>query len=214
MSREKKIEYVHREGIAATAHAGLAALCCCYSVCRMVVVKQGEVGLTQNSEKPEMLGPGRHCLLSPFNSFLGIRQVTEPVIRHGPLHIIRVEMGQLGYAVDMKSGRPIILAVRPFALFPFPPCTVHLRLRVRSAASTSSTTVLLPLHAYDSQWTHVHRPRCATVHFLWKKFITLRDRITQLDQLSIIRIETGYIGYAFKRGNLKILKPGLHMIEL
>merc|ERR1719204_1951698 len=166
---QDKIEYVHREGFAATAHAALAALCCCYSACRMVVVKQGELGLTQNSDKPEMLGPGRHVLLSPFNSFIGIQQVTEPVIRHGPLHIIRVEMGQLGYGVDMKSGRPVILA----------------------------------------RGKHIIND----IHFLWKKFITLRDRITQLDQLSIIRIETGYIGYAFKRGNLKILKPGLHMIE-
>ena len=137
-----KIEYVHREGFAATAHAALAALCCCYSACRMVVVKQGELGLTQNSDKPEMLGPGRHALLSPFNSFIGIRQVTEPVIRHGPLHIIRVEMGQLGYAVDMKSGRPVILAVRLHCFrFLVALSLCNLRVHVRSAASTSSTTV-------------------------------------------------------------------------
>ena len=150
-------------------HTAMVVLCCCYSVCRIVLVKQGELGLTQNSDKPELLGPGRHVLLSPFNEFVGIRQVTDAVIQHGPLHIIRGEMGQLGYGVDMKSGRPIILA----------------------------------------RGKHVIND----INFLWKKFITLRDRITVLDQLKIVRIETGYVGYAYRRGNLEILKPGLHLIE-
>ena len=164
-----KIEYVNRSSTMETIHTGLTILCCCYSICRIILVKQGEIGLTQNGDKPELLGPGRHVLLSPFNHFVAIRQVTEAVIRHGPLHIIRVEMGQLGYAVDMKSGRPIILA----------------------------------------RGKHIIND----INFVWKKFITLRDRITQLDQLQIIRIETGYVGYAYKQGNLKILHPGLHLIE-
>eukprot|EP01084_Bolivina_argentea_P084509 152805_1 len=135
----------------------------------MVLVHKGEMALTQNSDQPEILGPGRHFLLSPLNHFVEIKNVTDRVIRHGPVHIIRVEMGQLGYAVDMKSGRPIILARGK--------------------------------HIINSN------------DFVWKKFINLRDRITELDQLQIIRIETGYVGYAYYKGNLKILKPGLHLIE-
>ena len=82
-----KIEYVNRNGAESTIHTAMAVLCCCYSICRIVLVKQGEIGLTQNSDKPELLGPGRHVLLSPFNNFVGIRQVTDAVIQHGPLHV-------------------------------------------------------------------------------------------------------------------------------
>eukprot|EP01084_Bolivina_argentea_P238463 400612_1 len=163
------LEYVDRSGIESTIHKSLSVLCCCYSLCKMVLIKQGEIGLTQNGDKPELLGPGRHVLLSPFNHYMGTQQVTAPVIRHGCIHIIRVKIGQLGYAVNMKTGRPILLA----------------------------------------RGKHIIND----INFVWKKFITLRDRITQLDQLQIIRIETGYVGYAYKKGNLKILKPGLHLIE-
>jgi len=164
-----KLEYVNRSSCYSGVHSTIAALCCCYSVCRMVVVKQGEIGLTQNADKPELLGPGRHVLLSPFNNFMGIRSVTDNVIVHGTINIIQVQRGSLGYAVNMKTGRPIIL----------------------------------------SKGKHIIND----INFVWKKFITLRDRITNLDQLQIIRIETGSVGYCYVRGNLKILHPGLHLIE-
>merc|ERR1719384_614286 len=52
-----------------------------------------------------------------------------------------------------------------------------------------------------------------SLHFVWKKFINFSEQVTQLDQLQVIRIETGKIGYAYRQGNLVILKPGLHLIE-
>merc|ERR1712228_24663 len=84
-------------------------------------------------------------------------------------HIIRVQMGQLGYAVDMESGKPMLL----------------------------------------SRGEHIINSE----HFVWKKFVNFSEQITDLDQLQVIRIETGKIGYAFRQGNLVILKPGLHLIE-
>ena len=45
----------------------------------------------------------------PFNRFVGIRDITDPVIRHGPIHIIRVEIGQLGYGADREHGKPVLL---------------------------------------------------------------------------------------------------------
>merc|ERR1719384_2990143 len=50
-------------------------------------------------------------------------------------------------------------------------------------------------------------------HFVWKKFVNFSEQVTKLDQLQVIRIETGKIGYAYRQGNLVILKPGLHLIE-
>jgi len=150
-------------------HFFCAMICCCYSICRCFLVQQGQIALTQNGSKPELLGPGRHVLLSPWNSLIRIESLTSPKIRHGPIHIIRVEMGQLGYAVDADTGQPILLT--------------------RGKHTINSQT------------------------FVFKKFISLTSEITNLDKLSVIRIETGYAGYAYRRGKLVILQPGLHLIE-
>jgi len=48
--------------------------------------------------------------------------------------------------------------------------------------------------------------------FLWRKFINLRDPRTILDNLEVIRVETGNVGYCYRHGQLVILKPGLHLI--
>jgi len=168
---QAKIEYVKTgdESMLHSVGVAVGTLFCCYSLCRQHLIKRGQLGLTQNAEKPEVLGPGRHFLLNPFNEFVAVESVTKPVITHGPLHIIRVEMGQLGYGMNMKTGQPVILA----------------------------------------RGKHIINDN----YFIWRRFITLQDRITQLDQLQIIRIETGYVGYAFRGGKLVILKPGLHLIE-
>ena len=119
----------------------------------------------QYGDEPEILSQGRHVLLSPWNKFIAIKRLTEPVIKHGPIHIIRVQSGQLGYGIDMKSGHPILLTQGE--------------------------------HIIDSPT------------FQWVKFITLRDQQTILANLTIIRVETGYVGYCYKQGQLVILKPGV-----
>eukprot|EP01083_Nonionella_stella_P285210 970831_1 len=164
-----QLVFVKRSPVSSCIHTSLSVLCCCWSMCRCHLVKQGEIALTQYGDEPQILGPGRHVLLSPLNNFLGVRDFREPVINHGPLHIIRVEMGQLGYAVNMETGKPLLL----------------------------------------SRGQHIIN----SLHFVWKKFINFSEQVTNLDQLQVIRIETGKIGYAYRMGNLVILKPGLHLIE-
>ena len=90
----------------------MSVLCClflCYSWCNMVVVQKGEIGLTQNGDEPEILAPGRHVLLSPWNRVIRVAKQTDPVISNGPIHIIKVQAGQLGYGIDMTTGHPVIL---------------------------------------------------------------------------------------------------------
>ena len=147
---------------------GLCCLFCGYSACRTRVVSQGQVLLTRNVGVPHIFGAGVHTILSPFNTIIGVKNVTEPVINNGPIHIIAVEVGQLGYGVDMSTGRPILLTRGK--------------------------------HFINSE------------HFVWKKFIKLNEPRTELDNMEIIRVETGSIGYCFRQGKLVILQPGLHMI--
>ena len=46
--------------------------------------------------------------------------------------------------------------------------------------------------------------------FEWVKFITLREPLTALGKLTVIRVDTGYVAYCYKQGNLVILKPGVN----
>lgn len=167
-SNQFQIEIVNRSFLYGTIHTVLATLCCPYSIFRMHVIKQGEIGLTQYGDEPEILGPGRHVLLSPWNSFVGKRKEIDDVIQHGPINIVKVELGQLGYGIERDTGKPLFLS--------------------RGKHIIKSTT------------------------FVWKKFINLRDPRTILDNLEIIRVETGNVGYCFRNGQLVILRPGLHLI--
>eukprot|EP01084_Bolivina_argentea_P159080 277075_1 len=169
---QAKVTFVNRGLLYSIFHQLMSifcCLCCFYSCCRMTVVRKGEVALTQYGDEPEILGQGRHVLLSPWNKLLAIKRLTDPIIRHGPIHILKVQSGQLGYGIDMKTGHPILLTQGE--------------------------------HIIDS------------AHFQWVKFITLRERVTNLANLTIIRVETGYVGYCYKQGQLVILKPGLHLIQ-
>mmetsp|Transcript_15462 Transcript_15462/g.23360 ORF Transcript_15462/g.23360 Transcript_15462/m.23360 type:complete len:434 (-) Transcript_15462:91-1392(-) len=44
-----------------------------------------------------------------YETFERKAQLTEQHIQHGPIHLIRVAKGQLGYATDTKSGQPMLL---------------------------------------------------------------------------------------------------------
>jgi len=164
-----KLVFVERSPSGQCIHQTLSVLCCCWSICRCHLVKEGQIALTQYGDEPQILGPGRHALLSPLNEFISLRDFRDTVIKHGPLHIIRVSMGQLGFAMNMETGQPLLL----------------------------------------SRGEHIIN----SLHFVWMKFVNFSDQITKLNQLQVIRIETGKIGYAFRSGNLVILKPGLHLIE-
>eukprot|EP00484_Ammonia_sp_Unknown_P020916 CAMPEP_0197029204 /NCGR_PEP_ID=MMETSP1384-20130603/8698_1 /TAXON_ID=29189 /ORGANISM="Ammonia sp." /LENGTH=521 /DNA_ID=CAMNT_0042458327 /DNA_START=81 /DNA_END=1646 /DNA_ORIENTATION=+ len=166
---QDQLVFVKRSPAYSCIHTSLSVLCCCWSMCRCHLVRQGEIGLSQYGDQPLLYSPGRHAILSPVNSWIGTRDYRAAHINHGPLHIIRVEMGQLAYAVNVETGKPLLL----------------------------------------SRGEHIIN----SMHFVFKKFVNFTDQITNLDQLQVIRIETGNIGYAYRHGNLVILRPGLHLIE-
>jgi len=103
------IAYVERGAIYSFIHLVFSILFFPYSVCRMILVNQGQLALTMNNGTPEILGPGRHVLLSPFNSFVGTVAQSDSFIKHGPLYIIRVEIGQIGFGIEMSNGKPLLL---------------------------------------------------------------------------------------------------------
>ena len=76
------LAFVERSGCWATTHRALSVLGCLmcgYSFCRMTVVLQGEIGLTQFGDEPELLKPGRHVLLAPWNELIAVKKQTEQV---------------------------------------------------------------------------------------------------------------------------------------
>lgn len=93
-----------------TAHTALRILCFPWALMKMVLVKKGEIALTWYGESPKILGAGRHYLLAPTNRLeRTVNLSTTTVIKHGPIHIIVVDVGRIGLGTDMQTGNPIIL---------------------------------------------------------------------------------------------------------
>jgi len=88
-------------------------LCCltgigaCYMCSSTYLINRGEWGFSMNSGRPEILLPGWHILSSPVNSFSGRFNSGDLLIKVGPITIIRVPQGQLGFS--MYGSVPEIL---------------------------------------------------------------------------------------------------------
>jgi hypothetical protein len=107
----------------------LRTLCCCllpvfggcYLLGKQVLVKEGEWGFAMNNGNPLILLPGRHLLSSPLNSLVGVRSQGDDRIEEGPVSIIRIPEGCVGFA--MAGSEPEILLpgqhVRKDAAFKF-----------------------------------------------------------------------------------------------
>mmetsp|Transcript_1651 Transcript_1651/g.3826 ORF Transcript_1651/g.3826 Transcript_1651/m.3826 type:complete len:581 (+) Transcript_1651:122-1864(+) len=80
--------------------------CCCLS---QPMVKEGQIGLSWHEDEPMILDQGWHWWLDPFHKFDRAVSLTSQHIQHGPIHLIRVEKGKLGYALDTQTGNPMLL---------------------------------------------------------------------------------------------------------
>eukprot|EP00470_Lotharella_oceanica_P015486 CAMPEP_0170189180 /NCGR_PEP_ID=MMETSP0040_2-20121228/46199_1 /TAXON_ID=641309 /ORGANISM="Lotharella oceanica, Strain CCMP622" /LENGTH=502 /DNA_ID=CAMNT_0010436669 /DNA_START=39 /DNA_END=1547 /DNA_ORIENTATION=- len=151
----------------------LDRICCCLCLpyalcCKMVLIRQGQIGLTWHGDEPRIIGPGRHYLMSPTHSLFAIRDISDPVIIHGPIKIIRVRVGELGFGIDTENGNPVLLTAGKHVI-------------------TSPT-------------------------FKFNSMLDLTLRTNELGVMKLVRVETGCVGYAYKRGELVILQPGIHVI--
>uniref|UniRef100_A0A7S3ZIQ4 Band 7 domain-containing protein n=1 Tax=Lotharella globosa TaxID=91324 RepID=A0A7S3ZIQ4_9EUKA len=88
-------------------------LMCCYPFfgCCMTsaLIRDGEIGLSWRLEEPVLLDQGWHLWLDCFHRYEKKLPLTSHHIQHGPIHLIRVAKGMLGYAEDTKSGKPMLL---------------------------------------------------------------------------------------------------------
>jgi len=93
-----------------TCNGCLGALLFPISCCTMLLVQKGFIAKTWWADEPVILGQGRHFLLDPTHSFVGLEELqAKNVISHGPIHIISVALGKLGIGMDRQSGKPMIL---------------------------------------------------------------------------------------------------------
>jgi len=134
-----------------------------------VLIRQGMIGKLWWGEEPLFLGEGRHFLVHPTLNLEGEPvDVNSPHIQHGPLHLLRVDEGKLGYAVDTLNGQPMLLMAG----------------------------------------THIIKK--AT--FKFKNFLDLTAKENKLGALTLVRVDRGWVAYVFKRGELFVLEPGMHVV--
>jgi len=78
-----------------------------YGLASMKLVDAGEIGMVMNSGRPELLGPGWHCIAEPLRKWNGKKRLSEQVIKFGTKEIITVKDGFIGLAWD--RGEPVLL---------------------------------------------------------------------------------------------------------
>eukprot|EP00658_Telonema_sp_P-2_P049470 TRINITY_DN37626_c0_g1_i1.p1 TRINITY_DN37626_c0_g1~~TRINITY_DN37626_c0_g1_i1.p1 ORF type:complete len:396 (-),score=79.72 TRINITY_DN37626_c0_g1_i1:508-1695(-) len=132
------------------------------------LVPQGQLATVWDGDLPFFIGPGRHCLWKPTLRCSTPMSENAPYIQHGPIHLIRVSMGQLGMAEVAGSGPRL-----------FPP-GFHM---VESSVLT------------------------------WVGAIDFKEQVTQVGNLTVVRVETGNVGYKYQKAELVVIEPGLHVIS-
>merc|ERR1719204_698562 len=87
-----------------------ATLCCCYAWSKMVLVQKGFIALTWYGDEPQVLGQGRHFLMQPTHQFHKlVNLAAQKLIRHGPITIVSVNLGEVGIGMNLKTGNPVLL---------------------------------------------------------------------------------------------------------
>jgi len=71
------------------------------------LVESDEFGFSMINGRVEFLAPGWHSLAHPFNKYQGARKANSPLIKVGPVTIVRVPQSQIGLA--MCGSEPEIL---------------------------------------------------------------------------------------------------------
>ncbi|GEM_PF-4440893 len=78
-----------------------------FQTIHVLQVKSDEIGLAWNDNKAITVPPGIYKLNSNTFTFKEIKKVSEKLINHAPITIVRVDQGELGYAWD--NGKAIEL---------------------------------------------------------------------------------------------------------
>ncbi|AYV85671.1 MAG: SPFH domain / Band 7 domain containing protein [Satyrvirus sp.] len=78
-----------------------------FSIFGVHLVSQGQIGLSMHNGNPMFLYPGRYTFLSAYTHFVGVSNITDALIRLGPIEIVTINQGEIG--LSMKNGENILL---------------------------------------------------------------------------------------------------------
>jgi len=79
------------------------------SALHLIRVPEGNVAKITNEGRPMLLGAGHHLFETPQIQLLGLSPLSEKVISHGTIHLIRVSKGEV--AVIWLNNEPILLDI-------------------------------------------------------------------------------------------------------
>jgi regulator of protease activity HflC (stomatin/prohibitin superfamily) len=192
---------------------------CLYLSSKHSLVPDGFIGISDNNGHPEILGPGRHITLSPLNSSISVRKVTDPHINLLTLHIVTVSDDKFGLASEQK--RPLVLLPgihvfdSPFFEFDrlisqntdwVSHSTFHrviVRQGTRGIAWEGNTPLLLEAGIYE--WV--------SPLFEFVKAVSVDQDVVDLQPYTIVTVDDGRVGVCYRRGILSVLKPGEHWLS-
>jgi regulator of protease activity HflC (stomatin/prohibitin superfamily) len=175
---------------------------------------------TEGGLQPKMLAEGLHVTDSSLFQFTKTVDVSETVISHGNLHLVRVNKGWVAKVV--QDNVPRLLGEgshwRNSTNFQHVGTASQLddliqhgtitRFRIRKgqvACAWHNNEPLLLQEPGEYQFD--------TPQFQFVRFVSASERVLELGARKIVTVQSGEVGISFNQGQLEILPPGRHLIE-
>jgi hypothetical protein len=188
---------------------------------KSVVVPEGSIGIALNDGKPEIMGAGRHCLLSPLNPRYRFQTfaLTAKEISCQNYHILQIGDEEFGLA--QVQGQPLILGSGCHVIDdPF----FQLIKRVPQVSESISHQTLHRVIvqegkrgiAMDGDKPLLLAPgiyQRKSPLFNFKRSVNVDRQYVDLEPFFIITVFDGQVGIAFKGGVLSVLNPGEHWLN-
>jgi len=203
-----------RSALSIAGALALGPFGCCYLSSKLTLVRKGELALVRSiSGETRALGPGWH-LMDTVGCDILKESITSPLIKFGPLTIVRVLPGHAGLA--QVNGEPLLLAPGVHLindpLFSFQSCVPSSEPYFSIGATLHVITVgpdQVGLCLADARG-HVLGPGRHTINHERFSFVGLRP--VRSEYLNVgskhrILLAEGRLGLAWEGGSPQILEP-------
>ncbi len=177
--------------------------------------------MSLNDGRPELLGPGRHCLVSPLNPRRTFRifPLTSRDIVCQNIHVLQV--GEEEYGLATVQGQPLILGPGIHIIDdPFFQLIGRVPQVSKSISHQTLHRVIVPEGkrgiAMDGDKPLLLAPgiyQRKSPLFKFKRSVNVDRQYEDLEPFYIITVFDGQVGVAFKGGVLAILEPGEHWLN-
>lgn len=173
------------------------------------------------SLQPRLLAEGEHYIDSHLFRFDGLSDVSDEYIKHGSIHRIAVERGNVAKVVHDNWPRLLgagdhLVESPQFVFKGMENVMAHLCILHGTISIVRVTRGMIALVWKDNEPTFLDQPgiyEFDSPDFSFVEFKSTEEQLIELGARKIVLVHTGQVGVTYDQGQLKILKNGRHEIN-